>query len=74
MFHVVQCGLFAMEKRMLAVVDRLFSLMTGADIMFFATMCPCSLMVQLRGVMMSGGNCMMLWLSEIDWGRDSGRS
>ena len=74
MFHMVQRGLLSMEKRMFAVVHRLFCLMTGADIMFFATMCPSLLMVKLRGVMMRGGHCMMLWLSEIDWSRHSGRS
>ncbi len=74
MFHMVQGGLFSMEKRVFAVVHRLFRLMTGPDIVFFAAMCPGSFMMTLRRVMMLGGHCMMLWLSEIDWSRHSRRS
>lgn len=74
MFHVVQRGFFAMEKRMFAVVHRLFSLMAGADIMFLATMRPGSFVMTLRRVMMLGGYCMTVGLSELDRCRHCGRS
>jgi hypothetical protein len=58
--HVVHGCLVGMKQSMFGVFERLFGLMVGSDVVFGVAVFPCVLMMPRRGVVVVGGNGVVL--------------